>query len=259
VGYPDSGVGLEAVLASYARVPVGQSQEVTQKALEAIELTQAHANYALVDQIKRVVPFRHILISGLDIDGYAVGTGTYLLSDFPVGYLAEYYSGDYIETDPLVKLFKCEHLITRDSDAFSSAEAVAIGESVRALLKRYGIVERTIVRVVYAGRVCGSITVISDEPLSESHCQLLQNLALSLHAPVSRPALFELNGALRLTKGELYCLSHAARGLTSEGIAHEDTYSVETINSYLKSATRKLGALNRTQAVAEALRRQLIQ
>jgi DNA-binding CsgD family transcriptional regulator len=249
---------LEAVLVSYARVPVGQSQDETYKALEAVQLTPQHASYALVEQIRGLVPFRHILISGLDIDGYTVGTGTYLLSDFPAGYLAEYYSGDYIETDPLVALFKCGHLITRDCDAFEAADAKASGQSVRALLSRYHIAERTIIRIVYAGKVCGSITVISDAPLGESQCLFLQHFALSLHAGASKPALSEINGTLKLTKGEIYCLSHAAKGLTSEDIAQEDTYSVETINSYLKSATRKLGACNRTQAVAEAIRRQLI-
>jgi LuxR family transcriptional regulator len=42
-------------------------------------------------------------------------------------------------------------------------------------------------------------------------------------------------------------------------IAVASDYALETINSYLKSAVRKLGASNRVEAVAEALgKRQLI-
>jgi len=46
--------------------------------------------------------------------------------------------------------------------------------------------------------------------------------------------------------------------LTSDGIAKATGYQVDTVNSYVKSAVKKLGASNRTQAIAEAIRRRLI-
>ncbi len=245
-------------MGSFAKIPVGQSADRTRQMLDAIGLSAGHAGFALVEQIKQVVLFRHILISGLDIAGHHVGTGTYLLSDFPADYLAEYYAGDYIDSDPLVAQFKAGHTICRDSEAFATPEARRAALEVLDLLRRHAIAERTILRVSDGSKVSGTITVISEKRLPDDQCLLLQHFALSLHAQVAKPVLGELNRKLKLTPGEIYCLDHAARGLTSEEIAAADTYSVDTVNTYLKTATRKLGAHNRTQAVAEGIRRRLI-
>jgi DNA-binding CsgD family transcriptional regulator len=47
--------------------------------------------------------------------------------------------------------------------------------------------------------------------------------------------------------------------MTSEEIAAATGYKTETVNSYLKSATRKLGTANRLEAVADAIRRGIIE
>lgn len=245
-------------MGSFARIPVGQDANVTRDALDAIRLSHSHAGFPLIEQIKQVVPFRFIAISGLDVDGHEAGTGAFLLSDFPADYLAEYYAGDYYDHDPLVDAFKAGFVVSRDCEAFSTVEARRRGHEVLDLLRRHAIPERSILRVMHRGQVCGTISVISDRPLDDGHCTLLQMFAVSLHAEVSRPLLDKLNDDLRLTRGELYCLQQAAKGSTSEDIAGKQTYTVETVNSYLKSATRKLGAQNRTQAVVEAIRRHLI-
>lgn len=245
-------------MGGFARLPVGQAADVTLRELERIQLSARHAEYPLIEQIKQLAPFRYIAISGLAVKGHDVGTGAFLLSDFPAAYLAEYYAGDYMDNDPLVDIFKTGAVISRDSDAYATPEARRRGANVLDVLRRHGIPERTIIRVIRAGETCGTVNLISDKPLDDQACQLLQHFGLSLHAEVSRPLLTELNDALKLTRGELYCLQHAARGRTSEEIARDQTYALDTINTYLKTATRKLGAQNRTQAVAEALRRQLI-
>ena len=245
-------------MGSFARILVGQDADTTRQALETIRLSHSHAGFPLIEQIKQVVPFRYIAISGLDVEAQKVGTGAYLLSDFPADYLAEYYAGDYIDKDPLVAVFRTGTVISRDSEAFATPAARRRGHEVLDVLRRHAIPERTIVRVLRAGKTLGTVNVISDQALDDGACVLLQHFAMSLHAEVSRPVLTKLNDALKLTRGELYCLQHAALGLTSEEIARQQTYSVDTINTYLKSATRKLGAQNRTQAVVEAMRRQLI-
>lgn len=63
---------------------------------------------------------------------------------------------------------------------------------------------------------------------------------------------------LKLTAGELAALQGASRGLTSDAIAVETGLQPQTIDSYIKTAKKKLGAKNRTQAVADAIRRKLI-
>jgi DNA-binding CsgD family transcriptional regulator len=63
---------------------------------------------------------------------------------------------------------------------------------------------------------------------------------------------------MRLSNGEMACLQLASRGLTSQEIAIESGYTVDTVNSYIKLSTRKLGVSNRIEAIAEGLRRRLI-
>lgn len=61
-----------------------------------------------------------------------------------------------------------------------------------------------------------------------------------------------------LSPRERECLQWTAAGKTTWEIAGILEISQNTIDGYIASATKKLGAVNRTQAVAEALRRGLI-
>jgi LuxR family transcriptional regulator len=65
--------------------------------------------------------------------------------------------------------------------------------------------------------------------------------------------------SLRLSDGEVLCMRLASLGMTSEEISRHSDYAVDTVNTYMKTAIRKLGASNRLHAVAEALRRGLIE
>ncbi len=57
---------------------------------------------------------------------------------------------------------------------------------------------------------------------------------------------------VRLTPRERQCLRLCADGLTAKEIAHRLGRSVPTVTLHLNSATRKLGARNRFQAIARA-------
>ena len=61
-----------------------------------------------------------------------------------------------------------------------------------------------------------------------------------------------------LTEREIDCLNWTAAGKTSVEIAEILGLSEHTINHYLNRATKKLDTVNRTQAVAKALRLGLI-
>ncbi|MES2339614.1 MAG: LuxR C-terminal-related transcriptional regulator [Pseudomonadota bacterium] len=52
-----------------------------------------------------------------------------------------------------------------------------------------------------------------------------------------------------LTKGEWACMRHAARHLDSQQIAHATGYKPGTVDVYVASAVRKLGANNRRHAI----------
>jgi DNA-binding CsgD family transcriptional regulator len=62
----------------------------------------------------------------------------------------------------------------------------------------------------------------------------------------------------QLTRRELQCLEGLAAGLSSVGIARSLDISVATVALHILNGRRKLGAKTREQAVAEAVRRELI-
>ena len=62
----------------------------------------------------------------------------------------------------------------------------------------------------------------------------------------------------KLSGREIECLRWAAAGKSSDEIAIILGISPYTVSSYFKTATRKLGAVNRMQAIASAMRMKLI-
>ncbi|MEF0941379.1 helix-turn-helix transcriptional regulator [Rhizobium sp. BR 362] len=107
--------------------------------------------------------------------------------------------------------------------------------------------------------VYGALCFTNARPFTQGEREFLSMMVEPLHSAVTKTIMDRFAADhLRLTRGELLCLKLASRGLTSEEIANQSCYTLETINSYLKSATRKLGASNRVEAVAEAIRKRLI-
>ena len=90
---------------------------------------------------------------------------------------------------------------------------------------------------------------------------ITNDLLIDLH----RKSLTVLREKLRLSFGasshsdklnerEIECLQLVGNGMKSEAIAEQLTLSVHTVNAYLGSATTKLNAVNRIQAIAKAIR-----
>ncbi len=67
------------------------------------------------------------------------------------------------------------------------------------------------------------------------------------------------SAASPLSQRETECLHWAARGMGDKKIARVIERTVDTVAFHIKSATRKLGAVNRTHAVALAVRAALIE
>ena len=66
------------------------------------------------------------------------------------------------------------------------------------------------------------------------------------------------DNALELSNRVLECLNWAAAGKTSGEIAVIVSLSEHTVNHYLNSCCKKLDCVNRTQAVARAIRMRII-
>lgn len=114
------------------------------------------------------------------------------------------------------------------------------------------------VPVSRSGRPYGTIVVTSARPLTDAEHEYLEFVAVpTSHHLVGASCGRGTSETSSDQRRDPVCGSGVA-GLTSETIARRTAYSVETVNSYLKSATKKVGVSNRTEAVAEAVRRRLI-
>ena len=93
----------------------------------------------------------------------------------------------------------------------------------------------------------------ADPPLVDVHLRCMRLFAAFVEI-FAAPA----GGAVAMSPRELDCLRLTADGRTSEEIADLLGLSRHTANQHLTSATQKLNAVNRIQAVSKALRSGLI-
>ncbi|PYE30101.1 DNA-binding CsgD family transcriptional regulator [Rhizobium sp. PP-CC-3G-465] len=127
------------------------------------------------------------------------------------------------------------------------------------LTDAFGVVNRTLFPVRRGDVVFGAVTFARQTRFAQDEMDFLQDVADVMHRVITRPIMDKFSAqTLRLIDGELICLRFASLGKTTDEIAKLSGYTSDTVNSYIKTAIRKLGADNRVHAIAEAIRRGLI-
>jgi len=210
-----------------------------------------------IDRFRMALPFDYIAVSGLDLDQYRFGQGVSIDTDMPVSFIKEYASENLFAADPFV------HAVTASSSTIVEREVYAQApppERVKALTAHHGVLNRTLIPIARNGAIYGAVCVTRSTPFNDNEIAFLTAMAVPVHTQVTKPLMdrFAVQH-LRLSKGEIACLRAASRGLTSQAISQSTGYQNDTVNSYLKSAISKLGADNRTQAIADAIRMGLIE
>jgi LuxR family quorum sensing-dependent transcriptional regulator len=105
----------------------------------------------------------------------------------------------------------------------------------------------------------GAVSLYGDRPaLSEMEMMELSLLSVHLFDRLYQMGRSEHRAGEGLSEREIACLNWTAAGKTSAEISDILGLSEHTVNHYLNRATRKLDTVNRTQAVAKALRTGII-
>lgn len=212
--------------------------------------------HQLLDQLRQAVSFRHVAICGLDFDGYRFGDRPSIDTDMPPAYVETYLDENWGNLDPLILLTQKLARPMSDVEAF---EISPPPQRLLYLLRAYEVGSRFLVPVLRNRTVFGAVCFSGNRIFDEAERKLLAFLAEPLHREITQLLASRIAvDVLRLTERELTCLRLAGQGLTSEQIAAAIALQTETVNSQMKSATRKLGAQNRAHAIAEAIRRQII-
>lgn len=210
----------------------------------------------IIERLRRAVPFDFIFISGLDVDRYHFGRGFSIDTDLPPAYIEAYDADRLYTDDPFVTAAKAATSVVVEHEVYAEHSPP---QRLLYLQRTFGVFNRTLFPVARESVVYGAVGVTRATPFDDQELTFLSLVAQTIHTVVTKPLMEKFAAEhLRLSKGEMACLSQASLGLTSDGIAKATGYQVDTVNSYVKSAIKKLGASNRTQAIAEAIRRRLI-
>ncbi|QND46032.1 LuxR family transcriptional regulator (plasmid) [Rhizobium lusitanum] len=224
--------------------------------LSSVPAVRKLNDHAFVDMLRMAVPFEYVTIGGLDLKGYELGSSQSIDTNMPPLYMETYFAEKMSPQDPLIALGKTRKTAYTEEEAF---DLISPPQRLLYLGRAHGIRNRILFPLSRKDAVYGAVCFTSTRPFTQGEFEFLSLMAEPLHAAVTKPIMDRFAASqLRLTKGELLCLKMASRGLTSEEIAVASDYALETINSYLKSAVRKLGASNRVEAVAEAIGKRLI-
>lgn len=212
--------------------------------------------HPFVERLRKAVPFDFFAVSGLDLDGYRFGSGHSIDSDVPPAFLDAYYGDDLLKSDPFVK-------------ASLSAQSVVIEEEVYAktpppqrlqyLARTFGVLNRTLFPLKRGEVVFGAVVFARATPFSREEIDFLGEVAETMHRVLTHAIMDKFSAqTLKLSEGEIICLRLASLGKTTDEISASSSYTPDTVNSYIKTAIRKLQADNRVHAIAEAIRRGLI-
>lgn len=212
---------------------------------------------AAVALARRAVPFDFVSVSGFDLGPYKVGNFSSVTSSFPPAFVEAYAEEKLYLTDPLVLVGKSGADVVTSEDVSTD---FVMPQRLAYLLRTFRISRRIAFFLRRGDRNYGSVTFARDDALfAADEAQYLGMIAASLHERVTRPLIDRFGPQIvGLLDGEVECLRLAGQGLTSEEIAAASRFTRETVDSYLKSAAKKLQARNRAHAIALAIRHRLI-
>lgn len=128
-----------------------------------------------------------------------------------------------------------------------------------AIFKDYGMQRAAVFPVADIEGRRGAICLFGDRSVP-SQQEMLELAMLSIHVydRLHHIGRHDPRPGEGLTDREIDCLNWTAAGKTSAEISEIIGLSEHTVNHYLNRATRKLDTVNRTQAVAKAIRTGII-
>jgi DNA-binding CsgD family transcriptional regulator len=225
--------------------------------LASVPPTRFFHFHPFVERLRLAVHFDYIAISGLDIDRFRFGRGQSIDTNLPPGYMETYAAERLYLTDPLVAASRADKDVICDADIFATTPP---SPRLRQLMTNFGVLNRTLFPLRRGAHVYGAITFTRTVAFHEDEIDFLKRICEATHIAITKPLMDRFAAeTMKLSSGELICLRLASHGLTSERIAAESGYQVDTVNTYMKSAVKKIGASNRTEAIAEAIRRRIIE
>ncbi len=244
---------------SYTLPKLSDPKAQAAREVEASRLGTRQAHHPKIATLRSIVPFDHYSISGIDYQSLGVGSGIMLASDMPADFLRTFIDQGLFRADPISSRVTPQQIWFSWHDMTQDEGRRPELEPIRRLEQVYGIAPRSCVAFYREDFRYGAAVFTRATPFTGAEKFILEAAARMIHAELSTERLAGMTAHAGLSAGEISCLKTAAHGLSAEEASKATGYTPETIASYIKSATKKLGSANRTHAVAEAVRRRLFE
>jgi DNA-binding CsgD family transcriptional regulator len=183
-----------------------------------------------------------------------------VISSWPVELLAAYDHEGLVANSPVMK-----RLRSSTTPFFNDVSQVKLDRPdgkagiVKALFERFHMMRCAYFPTHEASGSRGAVSFSGDrEAFTTEEMRELHYISIHVFDRLAEIRSYDNRVTDTLSDREIDCLNWTAAGKTSVEIAEILTLSEHTVNHYLNRATKKLDTVNRTQAVAKALRIGLI-
>lgn len=183
-----------------------------------------------------------------------------IITNWPADLISEYDQTALLASSPiLTRLRLATAPFTFNIDHVAKQRDARTTDISKSMFERYRMPRGAYFPVHDASGMRGAVSFAGDRP-EFTGAEMIELMYLSVHVYNRLAEIRELDNRATdmLTEREIDCLNWTAAGKTSVEIAEILGLSEHTINHYLNRATKKLDTVNRTQAVAKALRLGLI-
>ncbi|NLS02548.1 LuxR family transcriptional regulator [Rhizobium sp. P32RR-XVIII] len=182
--------------------------------------------------------------------------GTTVITNWPAELLTVYDQESLLANSPILRRLRTSSVpffydTTKPTGSREDGKAVLVA----ALFERFKMTRAAYFPTQEPSGVRGAISFSGDrEHFTPEEMRDLSYISIHVFDRLAEIRSLDTRMRDTLTDREVDCLNWTAAGKTSAEIAEILHLSEHTVNHYLNRATKKLDTVNRTQAVAKALR-----
>ncbi|MCA1492482.1 helix-turn-helix transcriptional regulator [Sinorhizobium alkalisoli] len=228
-----------------------------------VDPASVQTEYEVLQLMRRLVArygYAHFLIARLPMGEEQRFSERLVLSNWPADLVRQYDAEQVFPASALVERLRRTKLPVIGGPELLQEAGRGMERGVTRQLQRYPEMARHFALLLHATSGEPFLAVLSgsrEEPIGGERAMIYLAL-VQLFECLERTFDAGQPARERLSSREIECLRWAAAGKSGDEIAIILGISAYTVASYFKSATRKLDAVNRVQAIARALRLKLI-
>ena len=227
------------------------------------EIANLNTQFDIFRFLKRLTEaweFRAFMVLDLTTEVSSELSHYTVITSWPAELLQRYdEEGELQNSRVMARLRKSTVPFSVSLDFLVEGEGHVLKKNVVALFERFEMINSVWFPVHDVTLRRGAVSFSGNKTaLPEARLAELFYISSHVFARLSEIRRLDLRVPETLSEREIDCLNWTAAGKTSAEIAEIMMLSEHTINHYLNRATKKLDTVNRTQAVAKALRIGLI-